>query len=923
MPADAALPGMDAAAGQDAASPGLDASGLPAEDAAVAPDAGIDPTNPHTCGAAAVDCFLVAGSNWNPATITCDTGACRGSCAAHYQDRDGDGRCEAYCHQAATDDKTCDGIDDDCNGLVDDGVDLCSDAKNCGACGHLCQAPHATLGCARSGTATCDRSNTFCTLSACDCTGPGDCWWNADGVAATGCEYRCDPTGLDELCGDGVDNDCDGKTDADDDLSGDPAIGVVCYGGTLGECSTVSHAGLTRCVGHQVVCSGPATLVPHQLPELCNGLDDDCDGVTDNAPTDVGGTCGGGLFAPCRTGTKVCQAGALACAGSVDPVEERCDGIDNDCDGTADNDLPAGLVGAACNVPVPPPAGATSGCQAGTTACVVGALVCIGSVMPTSYLDSCGVDSNCDGVLTNQPDLQTDVHNCGTCDRDCTASFASWSCVGGQCVFQSCLPGHYDLSGVHSCDYACTFVSARESCNGIDDNCDGQTDEPANLTIPAATAICGVNPSATTAECSPYNSSTNPAGVGVECQGGAWRCSFHSAGVCSPSCATATEVCDAVDNNCNGFLNENVPLFGQPCYSDTGQAISHGACRTQGTYACDTPTTAKCGAVKDVSKVGPELCDGLDNDCDGVTDEPFNAPGPNTTYFVKPAVTKIATAGLWISSYEASRPNATASTPGTGNGYTCAGPSCPGAPLTAPSGVPLDKTPACSVQGRMPWFNVTPIEAHQTCVAMGGHLCSTAEWQSACVTRPPGATTCLWGYAPNGTGCTSSYVADTKYCNLGPSYDFDTLTDGDQDGLLPTGSTRLANCFADWTALLSNNTQNGKIFDLTGNLREITRQTASSFPLMGGAFDTGSEAGARCDFTFYTVGQTFQLYDAGFRCCFFQDPTVYTCGNAVQDGTETDVNCGGLACPICTTGKKCQVSSDCASGICLATKLCQ
>ncbi|MBI4951661.1 MAG: hypothetical protein HY908_06480, partial [Myxococcales bacterium] len=46
------------------------------------------------------------------------------------------------------------------------------------------------------------------------------------------------------------------------------------------------------------------------------------------------------------------------------------------------------------------------------------------------------------------------------------------------------------------------------------------------------------------------------------------------------------------------------------------------------------------------------------------------------------------------------------------------------------------------------------------------------------------------------------------------------------------------------------------------------------YPLMGGAFDSATDSGATCSFTFYTVDQLFALYDTGFRCCFSADPTL-------------------------------------------------
>ncbi len=131
-------------------------------------------------------------------------------------------------------------------------------------------------------------------------------------------------------------------------------------------------------------------------------------------------------------------------------------------------------------MPKAPPVGATSPCKAGAKACLPGGSVaCVGSVGPSAASDSCGVDANCDGVLTNQPVFDTDVHNCGACGKDCFtgAVHSSWSCANKTCVFSGCQTGFYDLDGDEKCEYACTFVSAQEACNGADDNCNGQIDE--------------------------------------------------------------------------------------------------------------------------------------------------------------------------------------------------------------------------------------------------------------------------------------------------------------------------------------------------------------------------------------------------------------------------------------------------------------
>ncbi len=703
----------------------------------------------------------------------CEDGSCGlGDCDVGFWNLDGDpsNGCEYRCTKLADDDAVCDLRDEDCDGEIDEDVDISSDPENCGRCGRACRFPHVTGAACVAGE---------CTFSDTDCdTG----FWNADGVLENGCEYACSPSDPPvEVCN-GRDDDCDGEID-----EGDPGGGAPC-GTDVGACV----AGVEHCVDGVVQCMGATD----PTPETCNGVDDDCDGATDEDNPGGGAPCGTDVGL-CELGVMTCTGGMLTCVGGVGPAPETCNGLDDDCDGEIDEGNPGG--GGACGSSI-------GACSSGTLRCVGGGLVCRGGTGPTP--ETCnGVDDDCDGVVDEDFNLNADVNNCGRCGRTCSYPHGIAGCQSGSCVLLACRPGFVDADGdpANGCEYACT-IAGSEICNGVDDDCDGSTDE--GLTPPAN--FCNPN-----GVC---------AGTTARCDGaGGWTCTY-------PASYEATETrCDGLDNDCDGLTDEPFPLKGSGC------ARGIGACQTTGTYICNAAGDGvECNAPAPGTG-SVERCNGVDDDCDGATDENPGSLIP-TVRFVNGAGR-----GVRIMVYEASRPDATASDPGSLSGYACSNP------------------------GVLPWTTVTWTEARDACCALnpsgsctadgsGWRLCDAPDWQMACEAS---SGSCTWSYA---SGCTSS---QPMVCN-GEEVDCDPATPGDQDCVAPTGSAAYGSCYAQWGG-------SSRIYDLSGNVKEwtATARGGGTYEIRGGAYNN-IEGGRTCSFDFTVAAPSFAFPHTGFRCCFYE-----------------------------------------------------
>ena len=470
-----------------------------------APCAGADlMTNPDHCGACDRECTFAG------AEARCVDGECAlGDCNPGAVDLDGDSAngCEYGCTVTRGGEEACDAIDNDCDGATDEGIDTATDLAHCGACGARCAPANAEARCA----------DGACEIAACV-----DGFIDADGDPANGCELGCGPSnGGVEAC-DVIDNDCDGSIDEGFDLQRDPA----------------------HCGGCNIPCS------------LANA-----------SANCVEGAC---VFEACRPDFydrngdpgDGCEVG---CQRSNDGVE-RCDAVDNDCDGATDEgfDLQAdvthcGECGLRCARPNAMRACVDGSCR--DLACADGSFdldddpengceyACV-----IAGAEACNrADDDCDGRVDEGFDLQTDVAHCGGCGVICAPDDAVPACVAGACTIDDCAAGFVDLdrTPANGCEYACVAAGA-EACNLADDDCDGRVDE--GFDLQSSVEHCG----GCGQGCMPPNSAGLCAGgqCRVDRCDGAWRdLDRDVANGCE--CRVQFETCNAADDDCDGRVDED------------------------------------------------------------------------------------------------------------------------------------------------------------------------------------------------------------------------------------------------------------------------------------------------------------------------------------------------------------------------------
>ncbi len=290
-------------------------------------------------------------------------------------------------------------------------------------------------------------------------------------------------------------------------------------------------------------------------------------------------------------------------------AEEACDDADNDCDGEIDEQVTLTYYPDTDQDGFGDPSHPTSACTP-PEGHVQDARDCDDSradVYPDAEEACDGADNDCDGEIDEDGDTRFYSDTDGDGHGDPAVSVVGCN-----------LPQGY-VSSSDDCDDTNPAVhpDATETCNGIDDDCDDGVDEEVTSTfyLDADGDQFG-NPAITTEGCEPPPGFVDDS---TDCDDG--EASVYPG---------ALEVCDEQDNDCDALVDEEVET---DYFLDAdGDGFGRSSSRTA---ACSPPTGAYVTESGDCDDLdanaypgAEELCNGRDDNCDGVADEPSASDAP-------------------------------------------------------------------------------------------------------------------------------------------------------------------------------------------------------------------------------------------------------------------------------------------------------